>query len=815
MKRKGFTIVELLVVIILIATLSVISVNVFSNSTTASKEKVLSAKIETIKVAAAGYLDDNTNEYSSCNYFMSQEDIIEKCVIDPSELIERGYLPKNDEKNKDKDITIDPTTNEKLQGKILACYNMNTSRYDIQYVTEITMGELCSNTQVHLLTLQSNSLAITHNETKTFETKIFYYGIEDITFDGENSKETYNNGVHFEIINNSTLKVEHPAEENGQGKKTITQEIIGTYKDSDNVVQRKVINFNLQLNDVNDENATNLVVIIRPSDALKAVSNFQDDITLSCFQANNFGCEIDFENIFTYFNDLRVNDGYTVIPSEYSVNSPIEEYYTFNGQNSIVGTNLPYRIYNTETAPANDALKNGTILYVNTKPNIYTVTFKNGNDRVDDKKVIYGKEYKKTSKTVNDINSLVDESFPVPTKNGHTLEGWYTEESGGSKITESSVVSKTEDHILYAHWTPNQYTITYDGNGNTGGSTSQTTCYYGETCTLGSNGFSKTGHTFAGWYTEESGGEQFGSTTTLTGNITVYAHWTPNQYTITYNGNGNTGGSTSQTTCNYGETCTLRSNGFSKTNYTFAGWYTSASGGNSYGSTTTLSSNITVYAHCSGRRTINNIKSVESVSVDTGSVSYSLSGTTFSYTVSNGYEYEDSYWDTCTTSATSSTATSNQQRNCSCPNGGTLSGETCSAHITQRGYGSSNVSLCCNSQNKKYNCGSSTESEVVICGANETKSWYCYAATRIGQSCTSGSVDYEMVSCPGTCTAPAYTATCTSTTTYSCSSGTNVGNKCYSCSSSYSFNSSTLRCEKSCLRYYSYYEYTITVYYTT
>ncbi len=71
---------------------------------------------------------------------------------------------------------------------------------------------------------------------------------------------------------------------------------------------------------------------------------------------------------------------------------------------------------------------------------------------------------------------------------------------------------------------------------------------------------------------------------------------TKKTFTITYNGNGSTGGSTASTSCKYNETCTLRNNGFKRTGYFFTGWYTSASGGTKYGSTTKLTSNITVYA---------------------------------------------------------------------------------------------------------------------------------------------------------------------------------------------------------------------------
>ena len=67
-------------------------------------------------------------------------------------------------------------------------------------------------------------------------------------------------------------------------------------------------------------------------------------------------------------------------------------------------------------------------------------------------------------------------------------------------------------------------------------------------------------------------------------------------HTITYHGNGSTGGSTAVTYCNKNATCTLRDNGFSKTGYHYTGWFTQASGGSKYGSTVTPTSNLNIYA---------------------------------------------------------------------------------------------------------------------------------------------------------------------------------------------------------------------------
>ena len=58
--------------------------------------------------------------------------------------------------------------------------------------------------------------------------------------------------------------------------------------------------------------------------------------------------------------------------------------------------------------------------------------------------------------------------LPNTTRTGHTFTGWFTEkeEGKGEKVTENDNVKKGFDHTLYAQWTINNYTLTFDyGNG--------------------------------------------------------------------------------------------------------------------------------------------------------------------------------------------------------------------------------------------------------------------------------------------------------------------------------------------------------------
>ena len=117
------------------------------------------------------------------------------------------------------------------------------------------------------------------------------------------------------------------------------------------------------------------------------------------------------------------------------------------------------------------------------------------------------------------------------TKEGYTFVGWKYEEKDGA-------------NTFTAMWDQNQITITFHGNGGTtdvdNGSKdlATQTMAQGVYAQLAGNPFTCTGYTFAGWNTEEDGtGTAYGDNVSVnfTTNVDLYAMWTANQYTITYN----------------------------------------------------------------------------------------------------------------------------------------------------------------------------------------------------------------------------------------------------------------------------------------
>ena len=129
-------------------------------------------------------------------------------------------------------------------------------------------------------------------------------------------------------------------------------------------------------------------------------------------------------------------------------------------------------------------------------------------------------------------------ALPTPARDGYTFEGWYTSRNGGSRVTADTTVNLTSGQTLYARWTNQLYTISFDANGGNVHTSTTAVTNGGTYGTLPTP--VRDGYTFEGWYTSRSGGTQIttGTTVSLSGNQILYAHWekeqTPSQPTISF-----------------------------------------------------------------------------------------------------------------------------------------------------------------------------------------------------------------------------------------------------------------------------------------
>lgn len=194
----------------------------------------------------------------------------------------------------------------------------------------------------------------------------------------------------------------------------------------------------------------------------------------------------------------------------------------------------------------------------------------------------YAIEYNANGGSVNPSSQQVKygETFTVPTpsRTGYDFTGW-TASNGGSYQAGKSYIA-TGNITLTANWTAKTYTITYNANGGSVSPTSQQIKYQGSFTVPTPT---RAGYKFAGWTASNGGSYQAGSTYTytLTGNLTLTAKWTGNQYTITYNANGGTGAPSAQTKTQ-GVTLILSSKTPTRTGYTFLYWKSQNTGTNYY-----------------------------------------------------------------------------------------------------------------------------------------------------------------------------------------------------------------------------------------
>ena len=187
------------------------------------------------------------------------------------------------------------------------------------------------------------------------------------------------------------------------------------------------------------------------------------------------------------------------------------------------------------------------------------------------------------------------ESLPTPTRGGYDFLGWYTEETGGEKVTTNTVFTKNS--TIYAHWqkqAAQEYTVTFDANGGSV-STTSTTTKDGKLTSLPTPTYD--GYDFLGWYTEETGGEKVTTNTVFTKNSTIYAHWqkqAAQEYTVTFDANGGSVSTTSTTTKD-GKLESLPTP--TRGGYDFLGWYTQKDGGEKVITDTVFTKDTTIYAH--------------------------------------------------------------------------------------------------------------------------------------------------------------------------------------------------------------------------
>lgn len=143
--------------------------------------------------------------------------------------------------------------------------------------------------------------------------------------------------------------------------------------------------------------------------------------------------------------------------------------------------------------------------------NQYTVKFVSDHGSFKDQTIEYG-------------GTIKTDKLTIPTVEGYTFDGWYTDDTYYSTKFDFTQPIKSNTTV-YAKWTAKDYEVSFvTEHGNA--PTSQNVKYNGTAKDPGK--LTEEGYTFIGWYTDHTCTTEFKFSTPITGDTKVYAKWEKN-----------------------------------------------------------------------------------------------------------------------------------------------------------------------------------------------------------------------------------------------------------------------------------------------
>ena len=574
LNKKGYTLIELLAVILIIGLILVLSTYGIIKAVKSSKEKVTTLSEKSIKEAAETYATEKNDD---SNYWLDITDKENKYFCTTiEELMNKGLLDKKAESTKFKKsdfvlVKKNKVTNVNSKAEILTNDN-NNDDYKVcsgnivnEKVTEYP--KLDSGTsytdEIEVPFTDANT-----NSNSTMTDKVCMYG--DST---ANIKE-------IGVIEGNTCKLQGLKQNEKYYLRVCMKTSRGSYlcsnTESRSTLLVKKPTYTLSSNTLtikyNNANINGEAKYYFKS-TVKGTSNIN---VKRCTLSNN---------IFTCDGNTTTIEKYTWYQSS---SNQINISYTTTGTAKVTARTVD------KSNNYNESTKDFTI-------NKYTITFikepadKIGGGTINITKLCYAISGQSCSITSPDIE-----------KKGYTIIGWNTNKNATTSIwninTSKSISSSA---TYYPILKANIYTITLNNQGATSSGTKKvyyqynttktingTTCYYYTnssltTCLSGGyniNKPSKTGYSFKGYYTSTNGsgtnyvnssGTFINNAYKTIGDKTLYANWQANTYTITYNANGGSGAPSSQSYTydpNNDTVFYLSSTTPSRSGYTFLGW---------------------------------------------------------------------------------------------------------------------------------------------------------------------------------------------------------------------------------------------------
>ena len=265
---------------------------------------------------------------------------------------------------------------------------------------------------------------------------------------------------------------------------------------------------------------------------------------------------------------------YYDLPLTLTAEIPTRPGYTFTEWNTAAnGSETVYQSGDTYTGDE------PLTLYAQWDPNVYTVTFDANGGLTD----AVSSEF---------IYDTVYGALPTAQRKGYTFNGWFT---GNSEIKGTDTVKILNDTTLYASWSANSYTVSFNANGGSCNASPISITYGNEFKALPVP--VKQGSIFAGWFADEGFTDRIENGTKMRydSNITLYAAFVDTYYSVTLDPAGGSCDEIGVSVSNgspYGELPTPTKRGF-----TFSGWYNSSGSRVTATTVCNLSGNQTLTAH--------------------------------------------------------------------------------------------------------------------------------------------------------------------------------------------------------------------------
>lgn len=250
--------------------------------------------------------------------------------------------------------------------------------------------------------------------------------------------------------------------------------------------------------------------------------------------------------------------------------------YTFAGwATSSTGA----KVYNNNATVSNLTTVDGSTytLYAVWSANTYAVTF------------VAGTNHSVSPTTKNVVFGTAYGTLPTPTSTvlGEVFTGWYMTATGGTRITDASLVSTAANHSLYAVFATGTYVVQFNSNGGTGVMENESFSF-GETKALTPNAYTKI-HTQYGYAYDFLGWSKNASATSATYSdsqpvsnlasaanetVTLYAVWR-GKPKVTVQSNDTSLGTVSASTGFYSvdENVAVTATVIDSTKASFSGWY--------------------------------------------------------------------------------------------------------------------------------------------------------------------------------------------------------------------------------------------------